>query len=98
MGALWIESRPRRPVRRYYAGVSSVLPPASEKPRFVAAMFGRIAPRYDLLNTLMTFGQDARWRRQVAEALPPLGPRARVLDVGTGTGRLGEAVQGIDTT
>jgi len=78
--------------------VSSVLPPASEKPRFVAAMFGRIAPRYDLLNTLMTFGQDARWRRQVAEALPPLGTRARVLDVGTGTGRLGEAVQGIDTT
>jgi demethylmenaquinone methyltransferase/2-methoxy-6-polyprenyl-1,4-benzoquinol methylase len=61
-------------------------------------MFGRIAPRYDLLNTLMTFGQDARWRRNVAATLPPLGTGARVLDVGTGTGRLGEAVQAIDPT
>ena len=56
-------------------------------------MFGRIARRYDLMNTLITFGHDARWRRNVAEALPPLGSHARVLDVGTGTGRLGLAVR-----
>jgi demethylmenaquinone methyltransferase/2-methoxy-6-polyprenyl-1,4-benzoquinol methylase len=61
-------------------------------------MFGRIAPRYDLLNTLMTFGQDARWRRGVAQALPPLAPGARVLDVGSGTGRLGQAVLEADPT
>jgi demethylmenaquinone methyltransferase/2-methoxy-6-polyprenyl-1,4-benzoquinol methylase len=64
---------------------SSLLPSTSEKPRYVAAMFGRIARRYDLMNTLMTLGQDARWRRAVAEAL---GSSDRVLDVGTGTGRL----------
>jgi demethylmenaquinone methyltransferase/2-methoxy-6-polyprenyl-1,4-benzoquinol methylase len=78
--------------------VTSILPRAADKPRFVAAMFGRIAPRYDLMNTLMTFGQDARWRRSVARALPPLGHGARVLDVGTGTGRLGLAVREMDRT
>ena len=78
------------------ANVTSVLPPVADKPRFVAAMFGRIAPRYDLMNTLMTLGQDARWRRHVAEALPPPAQHARVLDVGTGTGRLGLAVRELD--
>jgi demethylmenaquinone methyltransferase / 2-methoxy-6-polyprenyl-1,4-benzoquinol methylase len=73
--------------------VTSVLPPLAEKPRFVAAMFGRIAPRYDLMNTVMTFGQDARWRRLVARSLPRLQTAGRVLDVGTGTGLLGEAVR-----
>jgi demethylmenaquinone methyltransferase/2-methoxy-6-polyprenyl-1,4-benzoquinol methylase len=54
-------------------------------------MFGRIAPRYDLLNTLMTFGMDADWRaRAVAAAAPP--PDGRALDVGTGTGALALAL------
>ncbi len=61
-------------------------------------MFGRIAPRYDLMNTLMTFGQDARWRRIVAEVVPRVGPGARVLDVGAGTGRLAAAVHANDPT
>jgi demethylmenaquinone methyltransferase/2-methoxy-6-polyprenyl-1,4-benzoquinol methylase len=56
-------------------------------------MFGRIAARYDLLNTLMTFGQDARWRQAVADDLASVGRSARVLDVGTGTGRLARAIQ-----
>jgi demethylmenaquinone methyltransferase/2-methoxy-6-polyprenyl-1,4-benzoquinol methylase len=56
-------------------------------------MFGRIAARYDLLNTLMTFGQDARWRQAVAASLAGARASARVLDVGTGTGRLARAVQ-----
>jgi demethylmenaquinone methyltransferase/2-methoxy-6-polyprenyl-1,4-benzoquinol methylase len=74
--------------------VSSVLPPASEKPRYVAAMFGRIARRYDAMNTLMTLGLDDRWRAVVARSLDGLAPSARVLDVGTGTGRLASAIQG----
>jgi demethylmenaquinone methyltransferase/2-methoxy-6-polyprenyl-1,4-benzoquinol methylase len=72
--------------------VSAGLPSAAEKPGYVAAMFARIARRYDLMNSLMTFGQDARWRRILAESVSRLGPRARVLDVGTGTGRLAQAV------
>jgi demethylmenaquinone methyltransferase/2-methoxy-6-polyprenyl-1,4-benzoquinol methylase len=69
------------------------LPSGADKPRFVAAMFGRIAPRYDVMNTLMTGGQDARWRNIVAESLSP-GDSARpsILDVGTGTGKLAQAV------
>lgn len=56
-----------------------------ERAVYVREMFGQIAQRYDLMNRLMTFGQDRRWRRYaVREAkLPPGG---RVLDVATGTG------------
>jgi demethylmenaquinone methyltransferase/2-methoxy-6-polyprenyl-1,4-benzoquinol methylase len=79
----------------YGPRVSRVLPPASEKPRYVEAMFGRIAPRYDLMNTLMTFGLDRHWRCEVAKTLARNAQRATrsVLDVGTGTGRLAQSVQ-----
>ncbi len=69
--------------------MTSVLPGPSDKARYVAAMFGRIATRYDLMNSLMTLGQDARWRRALAARLPPGG---LVLDLGSGTGRLGQAI------
>jgi demethylmenaquinone methyltransferase/2-methoxy-6-polyprenyl-1,4-benzoquinol methylase len=55
------------------------------------AMFDAIAPRYDLLNRLMSFGVDRRWRRRTVKALA-LGERARVLDVATGTGDLAIAI------
>ena len=48
-------------------------------------MFDRIAPRYDLLNRLLSLGTDLSWRRR-ALALARLGDRGRALDVGTGTG------------
>lgn len=51
----------------------------------VQAMFGRIAPRYDLMNRLMTFGRDQSWRRFVVKkaAVPSNGV---VLDIASGTG------------
>lgn len=51
------------------------------------AMFDRIADRYDLLNRVMSFGIDRRWRRRTVEALA-LSPGARVLDLATGTADL----------
>jgi len=56
-------------------------------------MFERIAPRYDLLNRLMTAGQDRAWRRQVIR-LAGLPASGRLLDLGAGTGDLsGEALR-----
>lgn len=53
----------------------------------VQAMFSTIAPRYDVLNRLLSFGVDRRWRAQAAhEALADAA--RRVLDVATGTGDL----------
>jgi demethylmenaquinone methyltransferase/2-methoxy-6-polyprenyl-1,4-benzoquinol methylase len=51
------------------------------------AMFDKIAPRYDLLNRLMSFGIDQRWRNKTVDALE-LKPGARVLDLATGTADL----------
>jgi len=51
------------------------------------AMFDKIARRYDLLNRLMSFGIDQRWRNKTVDALE-LKPGARVLDLATGTADL----------
>jgi demethylmenaquinone methyltransferase/2-methoxy-6-polyprenyl-1,4-benzoquinol methylase len=56
-----------------------------ERKRYVKSMFGRIARRYDLMNRLMTFGQDIRWRREAVKKLTSK-PGALILDVGAGTG------------
>jgi len=50
-------------------------------------MFTRIAHRYDLMNRLMTGGQDIRWRKDVIKRAR-LSPNASLLDLGTGTGDL----------
>lgn len=53
------------------------------------AMFDNIARRYDLLNRLMSFGVDKRWRKRTVKALAlPADAPSRVLDVATGTGDL----------
>ena len=67
----------------------------AERARYVQGMFGRIAGRYDLMNRLMTGGQDVRWRRYVIDRaqLPPGG---QLLDLGTGTGDLAFEALGRD--
>lgn len=62
---------------------------------YVQDMFGRIAGRYNLMNRLMTFGQDMRWRRFVVQQanLPPGG---KLLDLATGTGDIAfEAIKAV---
>lgn len=66
-------------------------PPAAERAARIREMFARIAPRYDLMNRLMTAGQDVAWRRQAVRGLA-LPARARVLDLGCGTGDLAREV------
>lgn len=56
----------------------------------VRDMFGRIAPRYDLANSVMTFGLDARWRRRAVECLNALADGC-LLDLCCGTGALTRA-------
>jgi demethylmenaquinone methyltransferase / 2-methoxy-6-polyprenyl-1,4-benzoquinol methylase len=55
-----------------------------KQPAEVAAMFDVVARRYDLTNTVLSFGRDRAWRRATREALAPR-PGERVLDVAAGT-------------
>jgi demethylmenaquinone methyltransferase/2-methoxy-6-polyprenyl-1,4-benzoquinol methylase len=59
-----------------------------ERARYVHNVFGGIARRYNLMNRLMTAGQDIRWRREAIRRLG-LRPGERLLDLGAGTGDLG---------
>ena len=67
------------------------LPQGEEKVRAVRAMFDAIAPRYDLVNRVMTFRMDVRWRTRTVRALGlPTG--SIVLDLACGTGDLCRAL------
>ncbi len=65
----------------------SGLPQGEAKVRAVDDMFDAIAPRYDLLNRLLTFGMDVGWRRKAVRSLA-LRRGSTVLDVACGTGDL----------
>ncbi|MGB9640176.1 MAG: ubiquinone/menaquinone biosynthesis methyltransferase [Anaerolineales bacterium] len=60
---------------------------------YVQNMFGRIAQRYDLMNRVMTAGQDIHWREE-AIRLAQIPKGGKILDIGAGTGDLSrEALQ-----
>ena len=61
--------------------------PAPAPSHEVGAMFDRIAPRYDAMNSVMSGFQEPRWRRTVVAATG-LGPGMAAIDVATGTGKL----------
>ena len=61
------------------------LPQGEEKVRAVRSMFDTIAPRYDLVNRIMTFRMDVGWRRRTVRDLR-LPSGALVADLACGTG------------
>lgn len=63
------------------------LPEGEAKVTAVREMFDAIAPRYDLVNRIMTFRLDTRWRRKAVRLLG-LAPGSLVLDLASGTGDL----------
>jgi demethylmenaquinone methyltransferase / 2-methoxy-6-polyprenyl-1,4-benzoquinol methylase len=69
----------------------------SAKSTYVRTMFDRIAPRYDLMNAVMTFGQHQAMRRAAAHLAQP--PRdGLALDLATGTGDFAAALRDIEPT
>jgi demethylmenaquinone methyltransferase/2-methoxy-6-polyprenyl-1,4-benzoquinol methylase len=66
---------------------TSSLPQGEDKSQMVRKMFDAIAPRYDLVNRIMTFRLDTRWRRRAVRDLA-LPPHSTVLDLAAGTGDL----------
>ena len=63
------------------------LPEGEEKVEAVRSMFDAIAPRYDLVNRIMTFRMDVGWRRKTVASLGLPGSSV-VLDLACGTGDL----------
>jgi demethylmenaquinone methyltransferase/2-methoxy-6-polyprenyl-1,4-benzoquinol methylase len=61
-----------------------------EAARWVRGMFGRVAPRYDLANHLLSYNLDRLWRARTVRRVRPIleRPDARILDICCGTGDL----------
>ena len=68
-----------------------------KRPEEVAAMFDDVAPKYDIVNDILSLGQTRHWRRIVVDAVGAV-PGQRVLDLAAGTGTSSEpyADAGID--
>ncbi len=65
--------------------------PGNERALKVKALFERIAPRYDLINDLQSFGLHRLWKRAVIE-LARVGAGDKALDVCCGTGDIAKAL------
>jgi demethylmenaquinone methyltransferase/2-methoxy-6-polyprenyl-1,4-benzoquinol methylase len=65
--------------------------PTPEKRVAIQKMFGRIAQNYDLLNKIISIGQDGKWRDALVRIIDP--ERNQIyLDIGCGTGDLAEGI------
>jgi demethylmenaquinone methyltransferase/2-methoxy-6-polyprenyl-1,4-benzoquinol methylase len=64
----------------------------AREPEAIREMFGEIAPRYDILNHLLSLRRDVGWRKKLVAALSR-APEGRVLDLATGTGDVALAVR-----
>ena len=71
------------------------LPEGDDKVQAVRSMFDAIAPRYDLVNRIMTFRMDVGWRKRTVRQLR-LGPGSIVLDLACGTGDFCRELAGYD--
>jgi ubiquinone/menaquinone biosynthesis methyltransferase len=92
-----MESFERRPLRHAFTSPET-------KRLYVRRLFDVIAPRYDLITVLLSYGQDRRWKRRLAD-MAQLSPGIKVLDLACGTGdiafeaaRRGARVTGLDVT
>lgn len=78
---------PATPRSRRKAALPDPRSGPAKQAALVQAMFDRVAPRYDLANTLFSLGRDRRWRAAAVAAVAPR-PGEVLLDVAAGTGRL----------
>jgi demethylmenaquinone methyltransferase/2-methoxy-6-polyprenyl-1,4-benzoquinol methylase len=74
-----------------------------DKRSYVRRLFSVIAPRYDLITVVLSYGQDRRWKRRLVSMMPSGAPR--VLDLACGTGDIafeaaarGRTVTALDIT
>jgi demethylmenaquinone methyltransferase / 2-methoxy-6-polyprenyl-1,4-benzoquinol methylase len=73
---------------------SQATPAAQRTPEGVRRMFDRVAPRYDLANTVFSLGQDRTWRQAAARATRLAGGEVAV-DVACGTGALTRELEAV---
>src|SRR4051794_25619346 len=85
------DAAPEPPPVRPGAASGPPRDPRRSRPATPQELFDRVAPRYDLFNSLLSAGSDRRWRRRAAHLLDP-PPGGAVLDVATGTAGLAIAV------
>jgi demethylmenaquinone methyltransferase/2-methoxy-6-polyprenyl-1,4-benzoquinol methylase len=81
-----VSSTPPSERREAPADVERLYDASADRAGYVRRIFGEIAGRYDLMNTIMTGGRHHAWRSATARAL--VRPGDRVVDVGCGTGDL----------
>jgi demethylmenaquinone methyltransferase / 2-methoxy-6-polyprenyl-1,4-benzoquinol methylase len=67
-------------------------PPEQQDQKMMRAMFTRIAPRYDFISRIFSYGMDGRWKR-LAVKNAPLPENARILDLASGTGDFSRLVR-----